>query len=111
MTKGKHPKFRVTRGVDDQDWQAEASCQPERRGTADPYPFFGEDKEVESPREALLREEQAKAICQKCPVQLECLEFALTTNEPYGIWGGLNQVERKRLWHERRRQLRAASSI
>lgn len=31
-----------------------------------------------------------------CPVKTECLEFALTTNQQHGIWGGLALDERRR---------------
>ena len=33
---------------------------------------------------------QAKSICQKCPVQLQCLDAALENDERHGIWGGIN---------------------
>ena len=39
----------------------------------------------------------AKKICGACPVQAECLEWALTNGEDYGIWGGLTAKERYRL--------------
>ncbi len=32
--------------------------------------------------------EHAKAICQTCPVRLECLTGALERGEPWGVWGG-----------------------
>lgn len=39
---------------------------------------------------------KAKAICAKCPVATECLEFAIRTNQSEGIWGGLSEKQRKR---------------
>jgi WhiB family redox-sensing transcriptional regulator len=48
----------------------------------------------------------AKLLCGRCEVRAECLEFALDTNEDYGIWGGLSTAERKSL--RRRRRLRRA---
>jgi WhiB family redox-sensing transcriptional regulator len=36
-----------------------------------------------------------------CAVRRECLEYALTTKEPYGIWGGLTEVERRARQHGR----------
>lgn len=72
-------------------WRERAACLP--------YPavlFFGlDDNEPQADRR--MREEKAKAICQVCEVKRECLEYALATREPYGIWGGLNEVERKQL--------------
>lgn len=37
----------------------------------------------------------AKAIniCNSCPIQLKCLEYALHA-EPFGIWGGASEAER-----------------
>lgn len=43
----------------------------------------------------------AKSVCAKCPVQAECLEWALRTNEPYGVWGGFTTVERRQLRRKR----------
>jgi WhiB family redox-sensing transcriptional regulator len=42
-------------------------------------------------------------ICNDCPVKDECLEYALDINETHGIWGGLNELERKNLTNRRRR--------
>jgi WhiB family redox-sensing transcriptional regulator len=38
---------------------------------------------------------RAKAVCQVCPVKSECRDYALTIKEPYGIWGGLTETERR----------------
>jgi len=35
----------------------------------------------------------AKAVCQFCPIRLECLEFATATGQ-YGVWGGMSRAER-----------------
>ncbi len=45
--------------------------------------------------------EPARAICNKCPVRTECLEYALAADEREGMWGGLSPEERKRLRKER----------
>jgi len=43
----------------------------------------------------------AKAVCGHCPVQRECLDYALARDERYGIWGGmtikgrLREIERR----------------
>jgi len=39
----------------------------------------------------------AKQICARCPVQLECLQYALDHDERFGVWGGLSERERRRL--------------
>ena len=46
----------------------------------------------------------AKRICQTCVVQVECLEYALAIREPHGVWGGLNETERRALVRERDRR-------
>jgi WhiB family redox-sensing transcriptional regulator len=38
---------------------------------------------------------KAKAICGVCPVRVPCTTHALQIREPFGIWGGLTEVERR----------------
>ncbi|XVV02644.1 WhiB family transcriptional regulator [Actinosynnema sp. CA-248983] len=40
-----------------------------------------------------------KAICRLCPVRLTCAITALITDESYGVWGGMDQVDREALRH------------
>jgi WhiB family transcriptional regulator, redox-sensing transcriptional regulator len=49
----------------------------------------------------------AKAICADCPVTAPCLEYALTTGQHYGIWGGQSERQRVRL----RRKWRIANGV
>lgn len=44
--------------------------------------------------------EAAIAICTTCPVQAECINFAVRTGQTSGIWGGLSP---RRLGRLRRR--------
>ena len=56
------------------------------------------------------REARAKEICATCTVRGACLEYAIRIREPHGIWGGLNEIERKQLGErsaEAGRRLRA----
>jgi len=39
----------------------------------------------------------ALAICSICPVQEECLDHAIETKERYGVWGGLNEKDRRKV--------------
>jgi WhiB family redox-sensing transcriptional regulator len=53
------------------------------------------------------RPTKARAICEGCEVQPECLDFAISTRQPLGIWGGVNADERRRIrkrvsWQRRR---------
>jgi WhiB family redox-sensing transcriptional regulator len=73
----------------DRSWQMTGLC----RGNHS-YLFFPPST-VERKEERERREQKAKAICQVCPVKEECLEFALEIREPYGIWGGLTETERR----------------
>lgn len=41
--------------------------------------------------------EEAKGYCRTCPVMHECLEDALERGEPHGVWGGLDENERRAL--------------
>ncbi|MEW6155605.1 MAG: WhiB family transcriptional regulator [Actinomycetota bacterium] len=45
----------------------------------------------------------AKDICAGCPVSELCLEFALSTREGEGIWGGTTARERRRILRQRRK--------
>ena len=39
----------------------------------------------------------AKVLCNDCPVKWLCREYAVTANEPTGVWGGLSTVDREKL--------------
>ena len=45
----------------------------------------------------------AKAVCARCPVRSECLEFALRLKVAHGVWGGLSERERRTLRRDRHR--------
>ena len=68
---------------EDDLWQENALC-----AQTDPEAFFPE--KGGSTREA-------KRICQGCEVRDACLEYALSNDERFGIWGGLSERERRRL--------------
>jgi WhiB family redox-sensing transcriptional regulator len=72
-------------------WQEAGAC---RDGPAsDFYPPL----HTERKHERAARERRAKLVCASCPVRVECLEHAIAVDERYGIWGGLNQEERRHL--------------
>lgn len=78
------------RTTDDVAWQDLGSC----RGM-DSAVFFHPDGERGRARADRLR--RAKRICQTCRVQNKCLAFALVTEQPFGIWGGMSEQERQNL--------------
>jgi WhiB family transcriptional regulator, redox-sensing transcriptional regulator len=82
---------------DEGGWRARAACRGE-----DPELFFP----VGSVGPALAHIAEAKQVCAQCPVREACLNFALSTGQNYGIWGGLTEDERRTL---RRRRQRAAA--
>jgi hypothetical protein len=70
------------------EWRKDAAClgHPVEN-------WFPENKEIEE-------QELAMRICHGCPVKTECLEYSLL-HEQDGIWGGVNQTDRRKLRKER----------
>lgn len=81
-------------------WRASAACRD-----IDTELFFP----LGETGDALEQAERAKAICRTCPVQEECLDYALTANEQAGIWGGATEAERRSIRRRRARQRRSAA--
>jgi WhiB family redox-sensing transcriptional regulator len=76
------------------DWVHRARCKDE-----DPELFFP----VGTTGPAASQIDAAKAICMQCEVRPECLEWAMTTGQDAGVWGGLSEEERRALRRARRR--------
>ena len=91
-----HRKLIEALAVDDLGWQDYANC----RG-ADADLFFPE-------RGASTR--KAKGICAACQVRVECLEFAVTKSEKFGIWGGLSERERCKIRKQRALETRQVAA-
>lgn len=72
-------------------WQAKAACRGPNTSLFFPPSHF----ERKDDRDA--RESKAKAICAICDVRKPCLEYAIRSREQHGIWGGLNEMERRPL--------------
>jgi hypothetical protein len=47
---------------------------------------------------------EATAVCARCPVAAECLDWALTWPETHGVWGGMGERGRRRIRHQRFRE-------
>lgn len=59
----------------------------------------GKDTEMffpEAGKEFLRRVGEAKAVCNKCPIVADCLNWAIE-NDEQGIWGASTYEERKRI--------------
>lgn len=80
--------------VNTQPWVESAVCT-----SVDPdlwYPDHGESGSA------------AKAICATCPVKIPCLEYALSREERWGIWGGVSANQRQLMKRRQRRGGNAA---
>jgi WhiB family transcriptional regulator, redox-sensing transcriptional regulator len=73
------------------DWTDAAACRNSEGAL-----FYPADS-AERKEDRLERELVAKRICASCGVREDCLEAALARHETYGIWGGLNEFERRGL--------------
>jgi WhiB family redox-sensing transcriptional regulator len=71
------------------DWMSQGKCRE--------YP-----PEVFFPRDGV-GVITTRKICDDCPVEMECLEYALENHVDHGIWGGKSERERRRLRSSRRR--------
>jgi WhiB family redox-sensing transcriptional regulator len=75
-------------------WIERAACLDE-----DPELFFP----VGASTPALDQTERAKEICRACEVRGDCLRWALDTCQDAGVWGGLDEEERRVIRRQRRR--------
>ncbi|RBM18090.1 WhiB family transcriptional regulator [Prauserella sp. PE36] len=79
-------------------WRNRAACRPNANGF---NPLVHEPNVIVA--EAFFEpasdhaREMAKRLCRRCPVTSVCLEEALDAGLDYGIWGGLEEQDRRRL--------------
>jgi hypothetical protein len=71
------------------DWRDQAAC----RGHKTPDIFFATGNTTAS----YIQLAQAQDTCNACPVKADCRETAITARDPYGMWGGQTQDERRAL--------------
>ena len=88
----------------EQAWRQEAACKG-----VDPEVFHPQVSQATTNgtkgqygKKALRQINEAKSYCEACLVRGECLDYALTTNQEHGIWGGTDERERKALRRRRR---------
>jgi WhiB family redox-sensing transcriptional regulator len=67
------------------EWSNRAACL-----SAEPELFFP----IGSAGASLDEVQAAKAVCAGCAVQPQCRDYALSTRQPFGVWGGLDEHER-----------------
>jgi WhiB family redox-sensing transcriptional regulator len=85
----------IARAIDETSWRADAACKGESAV------YFFAPNHFERKPEKDFREGRARSLCRACPVRQQCLEYALAVGETHGIWGGLNELERRRLARRR----------
>lgn len=81
------------KALEQEPWKADAAC-------ADTAPELFFPHRGESHRNAL-------AVCDSCPVGVECGEYALSRGINHGVWGGMSERERRKI--RRQRKLDGAS--
>ena len=79
-------------GSADSSWRRNASCKD-----TDPELFFP----IGTTGQALIQITEAKVVCDECAVRGKCLDFALETNQDWGIWGGMSEDERREIRRRR----------
>ncbi len=73
------------------EWRDQAACKG-----ADPDVFFPSAGESRATVAA------ARKLCDRCPVQLQCREYVLTTpRREDGIWAGLTEKQRREIRRRR----------
>jgi WhiB family transcriptional regulator, redox-sensing transcriptional regulator len=94
------PASMLALGAADYRWRDHALCRD-----TDPELFFP----IGTTGLALVAIDRAKQVCAECEVRVECLDFALETNQDSGIWGGLSEEERRAIRRERAARARRAA--
>jgi WhiB family redox-sensing transcriptional regulator len=72
------------------DWRELALCRE-----VDPELFFTSGRVDASHNREQIR--QAKSVCHRCPSASRCLVWSIETRQEYGVWGGLDEAERRRV--------------
>jgi hypothetical protein len=69
--------------LEERPWAVYSACKE-----ADPEIFFAATR---------ADERAAVAVCTTCSVADQCLEFAIETRERFGVWGGTNERQRRKM--------------
>lgn len=59
------------------------------------YGRLTEDSRITDYEMVTMAEKIAKSLCNQCPLKWDCRDYAIKSNQPYGIWGGLSAQDRK----------------
>ena len=74
-------------------WLADGACAD----SSDPEMFTPLDEDGRSG-------EPARRVCAGCPLRRQCLDYAISTRQPVGIWGGCSTNERAQVVLDRAEQ-------
>lgn len=75
----------------DGHWTALAACGSAGTDQVQPDELFVEGK----------AQRDARSVCGRCAVRLECLADALDCKANFGVWGGMTERERRALLRSR----------
>ncbi|KAB7761203.1 WhiB family transcriptional regulator [Mycolicibacterium mucogenicum] len=101
-------KYTKTRGTRDDQWRQRALCRDH-----DPDIWFPDPEGIAGHGAARIRAEReaiAIPICEACPVQAECLAWALVNDQRFGVWGGKTEQERETIRRRMQRNARKATA-
>jgi WhiB family redox-sensing transcriptional regulator len=74
------------------EWHEHAACFNEGLEK-----YFGTDSDIR-PTMSTRQVREAQQTCFTCPVLAQCLDWALSCKEEYGVWGGTSGRTRRRIW-------------
>jgi WhiB family redox-sensing transcriptional regulator len=81
----------------DESWKEHAACIGE-----DPRLWFPNDEgRRHYDRRVRALTMTARAICARCPVRIDCLQYAIDVDARFGMFGGLTEWERTKITKRR----------
>lgn len=76
------------------DWRDAALCRGKDENPEDWFPLGAGPT-------AKAQEQHAKAVCWTCPAIQACGQWAIETRQPFGVWGGMSETERRAILRRR----------
>jgi WhiB family redox-sensing transcriptional regulator len=74
----------------DPGWHDYARCNTDE--TVDPNLFYPSSGHPDTAAKAV-------KFCEPCPVKMECLAFSIATRQRYGVWGGMVESKRRKMFN------------
>ncbi len=62
------------------------------------FNYAGEPHKTNANGRPSRSEQRALLICQGCPLLDACRDYAMTTRQSWGVWGGLTLFQKERIW-------------